>query len=141
MGGAAAGNRLHTSSANTVPRAGDIATRADFSTIRYAQCWEDADILLQGLAIQPHHVCLSIASAGDNTLSMLSRGPAHVIAIDLSPAQLACLELRIAAYRTLDHPELLRFIGSRPGDRRHESYALCRPQLPLAAQSFWDARR
>ena len=118
----------------------EIATQADFSVIRYAQCWEDADILLEALDPQPHHNCLSIASAGDNTLAILSRHPAHVVALDLNPAQIACLELRVAAYRLLDHPELLQFIGARPCERRHDYYARCRPHLPPAVQDFWDAR-
>ncbi len=92
---------------------GEIAQYADFSEIRYAQCWEDADVLLAALAVQPHHTCLSIASAGDNTLALLSRSPQRVIAVDLSPAQMACLELRVAAYRHLSHPELLVLLGSR----------------------------
>src|SRR5262249_13958095 len=96
----------------------EIAAKADFSGIRYAQCWEDADILLEGLAVGPGDVCLSIASAGDNTLSLLSGGPERVIALDLSPAQLACLELRVAGYRELSHPELLELIGSKPSQRR-----------------------
>jgi S-adenosylmethionine:diacylglycerol 3-amino-3-carboxypropyl transferase len=91
----------------------EVAARADFGGIRYAQCWEDADILLEALDIQPGAVCLSIASAGDNTLALLSKGPARVIALDLSRAQLACLELRVAAYRALDHAGLLELIGSR----------------------------
>src|SRR5216684_1368819 len=74
----------------------EVAARADFSGIRYAQCWEDADILLEGLDIQPGDICLAIASAGDNALAMLSRAPQRVIALDLSPAQLACVELRVA---------------------------------------------
>jgi S-adenosylmethionine-diacylglycerol 3-amino-3-carboxypropyl transferase len=118
----------------------EAAARADFSQIRYAQVWEDADILLDGLDIQPGHVCLSIASAGDNALAMLSRGPARVIAIDLSPAQLACLALRVAAYRELSHPELLELIGSRPSTRRDTLYARCRPALLPDARTFWDAR-
>ena len=85
----------------------EVATRAEFSQIRYAQVWEDADVLLEGLDIQPGHVCVSIASAGDNALAMLTRDPGRVIALDLSPAQLACLELRVAAFRELAHPELL----------------------------------
>ena len=36
----------------------------------YAQCWEDADVLLDALDIRPGHVCLSIASGGDNALAM-----------------------------------------------------------------------
>ena len=43
---------------------------------------------------------------------MLSRGPGRVIALDLSPAQLACVELRVAAYRELSHPELLEFLAA-----------------------------
>jgi S-adenosylmethionine-diacylglycerol 3-amino-3-carboxypropyl transferase len=86
-------------------------------------------------------VCLSIASAGDNALSMVSRAPEHVIAIDLSDAQLACLELRVAAYRELSHPELLELIGSSPSARRPELYRRCRSQLSTAVRSFWDAHR
>ncbi|OUC07660.1 S-adenosylmethionine:diacylglycerol 3-amino-3-carboxypropyl transferase, partial [Litorilinea aerophila] len=74
--------------------ASDPRAQVDFTFIRYAQCWEDADVLLQALAIQPHHTCLSIASAGDNTLAMVAQGPQRVIALDLNPAQLACLALR-----------------------------------------------
>jgi S-adenosylmethionine-diacylglycerol 3-amino-3-carboxypropyl transferase len=117
----------------------EIAAKADFSEIRYAQCWEDADILLEGLAIQPGDHCLSIASAGDNTLAMLSKSPGRVVAFDLNPAQLACLELRVAAYRALEHHELLELIGSRPSTRRPELYQRCRPLLASDARAFWDA--
>jgi S-adenosylmethionine-diacylglycerol 3-amino-3-carboxypropyl transferase len=117
----------------------EVANRADFSGIRYAQCWEDADILLEALDIQPGDVCLSIASAGDNTLAMLSRRPGRVIAVDLSPAQLACVELRVAAYRTLAHPELLELMGSTPSTRRAELYRRCRPLLSAPARDFWDS--
>lgn len=108
--------------------------------IRYAQCWEDADVLLGGLAIQPGDRCLAIASAGDNALAMLTRDPACVVAIDLSAAQLACLALRAAAYRRLTHGELLELVGSRPSDRRLALYACCRPALSGEVRAFWDAR-
>jgi S-adenosylmethionine-diacylglycerol 3-amino-3-carboxypropyl transferase len=130
----------------------EVASRADFSEVRYAQCWEDADILLDALDVGPGRVCLSIASAGDNTLSLLARGPARVVALDLNPSQLACLELRVAAYRTLTHPELLELIGSVPSTaspwgeragrgrgRRAGLYAHCRPVLSEQARAFWDA--
>ena len=51
----------------------EVARHVDFSAIRYAQCWEDADILLEALDIQEGDTCLSIASGGDNTLAMLTR--------------------------------------------------------------------
>ena len=58
----------------------EIAAKADFTGVRYAQCWEDADILVEALDVQPDDVVLSIASAGDNALALLSRGPARVVA-------------------------------------------------------------
>lgn len=121
----------------------EVEARADFSRVRYAQVWEDADILLEGLDIRPGHVCLSIASAGDNALAMLARGPEKVVALDLNPAQLACLELRVAAYRCLTHPELLALIGDAPpavGGSRADLYKRCRPWLSEDARRFWDAR-
>ena len=118
----------------------EVQAKADFTTIRYAQCWEDADILLEALDVQPGDVCLSIASAGDNALALLTRNPARVIALDLSPAQLACVDLRVAAYRALEHPELLELIGSIPSQRRRELYERCRPLLGDAARTFWDNR-
>jgi len=116
----------------------EIASRANFSHIRYAQCWEDADILLEALALQPGHTCLAIASAGDNVLAMLSKNPKRAIAVDLSPAQLACLELRVAAYRELEHPELLGLMGSRPWGDRQSLYQRCRSQLSGDVRHFWD---
>jgi S-adenosylmethionine-diacylglycerol 3-amino-3-carboxypropyl transferase len=117
-----------------------IETRADFSRVRYGQCWEDADVLLEALDPQPGHACLSIASAGDNTLALLARGPERVVAIDLSPAQLYCLELRVAAFGELAHAELLELIGSRPSRRRQQLYRRCRSQLSPDGREFWDCR-
>ena len=118
----------------------EAASRTDWSILRYAQCWEDADVLLGGLEPRPGDVCLSIASAGDNTLSLLASGAERVIAVDLNPAQLAAVKLRVAAYRELSHAELLELMGSRPSARRHRLYERCRSQLDRPAREFWDAR-
>src|SRR5687768_7151836 len=106
----------------------EAASRADFSQIRYAQVWEDADILLAALEVQPTDTVVSISSAGDNALALLGAGAARVVALDLNPAQLACLELRVSAYRTLSHAELLVLIGSRPGSAQDRTnlYQRCR---------------
>ena len=116
------------------------ASAIDFSSIRYAQCWEDADVLLEALDIRPGDTCLSIASAGDNTLAMLAKAPGRVIAVDVSAAQLACLQLRVAAYRSLEHGEVLELLGSVPSRRRDSLYRRCRPALSPEARRFWDAR-
>jgi S-adenosylmethionine-diacylglycerol 3-amino-3-carboxypropyl transferase len=116
----------------------------DFSFIRYAQVWEDADVLLEALNIQPDDVCFSIASAGDNALALLAQGPEKVVAVDLNAAQLACLELRVAAYRLLRYEELLALIGTQttepePANLRPQLYQRCRPELTPAAAAFWDS--
>ncbi|MEA5420369.1 DUF3419 family protein [Spirulina sp. CCNP1310] len=120
----------------------EIAKRADFSQIRYGQCWEDTDVLLKALAVEPGQVCLSIASAGDNTLALLTQEPKQVIAVDLNPAQLACLALRVAAYRQLNHDELLQLWGARPATRsqRFALYGRCRGVLTDGVRQFWDRR-
>ena len=118
----------------------EVQAKADFTGVRYAQCWEDADVLVEALDVQPGDVCLSIASAGDNAIALLTRHPSRVIALDLSPAQLACVELRVAGYRTLQHAERLELIGSTPSRRRRELYGRCRPSLGDAARAFWDGQ-
>jgi S-adenosylmethionine-diacylglycerol 3-amino-3-carboxypropyl transferase len=117
----------------------EVAGRASFERIRYAQCWEDADILVEALAPRAGDVCVSIASAGDNSFALLASAPARVVALDLSSAQLACVELRKAAYRELSHPELLELVGSRPSGRRIALYERC--HLPSFAKNFWEAHR
>src|SRR5256885_1885937 len=118
----------------------EVQGAADFSILRYAQVWEDADVLLDALDIQSGATCLTIASAGDNALAMLAKNPHRVVAIDLSPAQLACLELRIAAYKRLEYPELLELIGSHHSRRRLQLYHRCRHDLSSEARRFWDQR-
>ncbi len=117
-----------------------LVDEVDFTIIRYAQCWEDADVVLEALQVQPGDVCLSIASAGDNTLSLLANNPSKVVAIDLSASQLACLELRVAAYRNLLHAELLELMGARPSDRRRALYARLAPELSATTRKIWDAQ-
>jgi S-adenosylmethionine-diacylglycerol 3-amino-3-carboxypropyl transferase len=108
--------------------------------LRYAQCWEDADVLLEALDIRPGHACLSIASGGDNTLAILSRRPERVFAVDRNPAQIACLELKVAAYRLLEYEEVRELLGSLPSRRRERLYRRLRPSLSADARRFWDAR-
>jgi len=119
----------------------EAARHASFDIIRYAQCWEDADVLLGAFEARSGQTFVSIASAGDNTLALLTLDPERVYALDLSGAQLACLALRVAAFRTLDHAGLLELVGSRPSARRRELYATCRPALAAADRGFWDAHR
>lgn len=122
-------------------RASDrIEARASFDFVRYANCWEDAHVLCEALDARPGMRILSVASAGDNTLALLGEG-AEVVAADVSAAQLACLELRCAAFRRLDHAGVLAFLGVRRAEDRPGTYAALAPDLSPWARRFWDTRR
>ena len=116
----------------------EIASRTSFAKIRYAQVWEDGDILTEALAPQPGDHILSIASAGDNALALLANDPERVLAVDMNPSQIACVELRVAALRSLSHRELLQFVGSRPCEDRASLYQRARCHLSDDARTFWD---
>ncbi len=119
----------------------EIATKAKFDHIRYAQLWEDADVLCAALPQEAGKTLVSICSAGDNALAMLTLDPARVVVVDLSPAQIACLHLRIGAYRALAQPEFLELMGSRPGQNRSALLDRAIAALDTETQTFWQERR
>ena len=115
-----------------------IEERADFGHIRYASVWEDADILVSALRPEPGRRLLSIASGGDNAFALLAEG-AEVVAADLSPAQLAVVELKVAAFRELDYDALLAFLGVHPADDRMATFATLEKQISAGAREFFKA--
>ena len=68
-------------------------------------------MLLEALQIKSDDICLSIASAGDNTLSLLISQPKKVYALDINKTQLYCLELKMACFKALSYEEMLAFLG------------------------------
>jgi len=106
----------------------------------YGQCWEDAACLLAALDPGPHSQLLSIASGGENSLALLIRPGVRVLAIDRSPAQIAALELKVAAFRHLDHGEMLQLLGAHPVERqrRQQLYRRCLPHLSPETAAFWE---
>ena len=119
----------------------DIKNRASFDMIRYAQVWEDADLLVEALDIKENDTVLSIASGGDNTFALLAQNPAKVYALDLSNAQIACCHLRVCMYKHLSHREHLLFGGVVRGDidRIHIYNTILKPHLTTEVQFFWEA--
>lgn len=117
----------------------EIAQKMSLATIRYSQVWEDARLLRQGLQVGPGDRVLSIMSAGDNALDVLLAGAEAVVAIDMSPAQLALVELKLAAMRALDHADFVAFWGARAHDARGDLYRdELRAALDEPARAFWD---
>jgi len=115
-----------------------IENRASFESIRYANCWEDADLLCEALKPGESKRCLSIASGGDNSLALLAEG-AEVVAVDLSIAQLSLVELKVAAIRRLDREPLLAFLGIQPAQQRTSTYQGLALDLSDDARAYWNA--
>lgn len=111
-----------------------------FSLLRYANCWEDTDILLEGLQIRENEVGLSVASGGDNTLAMLIKNPKKIYAFDLNITQLYCLELKMACIRRLPYEETLAFLGLTDCNRL-KVYAALRNELSEVARNYFDNNR
>ena len=115
--------------------ASEIAQKASFEIIRYAQVWEDSEILLQ--ALKEKKRVLSIASAGDNLLALLSQEREQVVALDLNRTQLFLVELKVAAFKALEYQELLAFLGVHDTDDRLKT--LQKLSLSKEAQSYWSS--
>ena len=116
-----------------------IEDRARFDLVRYANVWEDAEVLRAALKPALGKRMLSIASAGDNAFVLLAAG-AEVVAADLSPAQLALVELKRTAIRHLGHKEALAFLGARQSGDRRPVYERLERDLSPRAREFWRER-
>lgn len=109
-----------------------------FSFIRYANCWEDSDILQEALDIKAGQVGLSVASGGDNTFALLLKNPKEIYAFDLNPTQLFCVELKMAAIRRLSYEDTLAFLGVMAQPARLKQYQTLRCDLSEKAQQYFD---
>ena len=105
--------------------------------IRYANCWEDADILLEGLNPEQGARILSIGSAGDNCFAFLANNPEVVIAVDINPVQLKLIELKKAAFITFDYNAFLEFLGYKESNNRKELFEKLIPNLKSTDIDFW----
>ncbi len=109
-----------------------------FSFIRYANCWEDSEILLKALDIKKGEVGLSIASAGDNTLAMLLCEPQKIYAFDLNETQLFCMELKMAAFKNLEYNDTLEFLGVHKSNDRLKLYDAVKGDISQKAREYFD---
>ena len=116
----------------------EVEDFAKFNLIRYAQVWEDADILREGLQINSNDNILSIASAGENSLALLIDNPKKVYAIDLNFNQIACTEFKKMAYKYLDYEEAMKLIGVFDCDTRVELYKKIKDQLSDEVKDYFN---
>lgn len=112
-----------------------------FDLIRYANCWEDAELLLHGLRPMAGDRIMSIASAGDNCFSLLTTAPAMVCAADLSHPQLFLTELKRAAFARFEYQDLRSFLGFSASTNRWKLYQSLKSSLQPSTQAYWNAHK
>jgi len=108
--------------------------------IHYAQCWEDPHSLTSALQITPGDDVVSIASGGDNSFALMLGNPRSLTAVDMNPAQIHLVELKMRAIQQLDYEDFIGFIGARPCRERIKLYCYLRPNLSRKAREYWDSQ-
>lgn len=113
-----------------------------FNGLVYPQIWEDPVVDMAAMEIEPHHHVVAISSGGCNVLSYLTANPAKVTAVDLSPAHVALVKLKIAGLMQLrDWRTFYRFFG----EARSRDNVLCyfndlRGVLDRDTIAYWEKR-
>jgi S-adenosylmethionine-diacylglycerol 3-amino-3-carboxypropyl transferase len=113
-----------------------------FSNLVYPQIWEDPLVDLEALQLTPETSVITIASGGCNVLSYSTAGPAQITAVDINPAHVALLKLKLAAARHLpDYETFFRFFGAadcRANVQVYQQHIL--PHLDSTTAQYWQAR-
>lgn len=106
--------------------------------IKYANCWEDADILLNALAPKEDSNILSIGSGGDNSFALLTTNPKKLTIVDYNIYQIYLIELKIAAFQVLEYNDLKQFLGFEPHKNRFVFYQGLKHLLSNNCKSYWN---
>jgi S-adenosylmethionine-diacylglycerol 3-amino-3-carboxypropyl transferase len=111
----------------------------NFDIIRYANCWEDAGMLLRAFEKTPPRNIAIVASAGDNALATLSANPESVLAFDISKPQLYLSELKQQAYAFLEREELLQLLGVSKATATQRTQLLdhIAQHLSASCRAYW----
>ncbi|HEY1629791.1 MAG TPA: DUF3419 family protein [Rhizomicrobium sp.] len=114
-----------------------------FKGFVYNQIWEDPDVDLEALALEPRHRIVTIASGGCNILNYLAADPAEIVAVDLNQNHVALSRLKLAALANLPtYEQFFRFFG-RANDKANRALfdSLLRRHLDPETLLYWNKHR
>ena len=113
-----------------------------FRGLVYTQIWEDPEVDLEALALQPDCHIVAIASGGCNVLSYLTGDPARITAVDLSSAHVALNRLKLVSANRLPSWEVFyRFFGVADDEANVAAYdRLIAPHLDSQSRAYWEGR-
>jgi S-adenosylmethionine-diacylglycerol 3-amino-3-carboxypropyl transferase len=105
----------------------------------YNVCWEDPRLDRIAMDLGPGARVAMIASGGCNALDYLLDDPSEILAVDVNPKQIALLELKIAAFSTLEHEDVFALFGdgAHPDAQRIYRERL-RELLSPRSRRIWD---
>jgi S-adenosylmethionine-diacylglycerol 3-amino-3-carboxypropyl transferase len=114
-----------------------------FSGLVYPQIWEDPEVDLAAMELEPHHRIATIASGGCNMLTYLAAGPASIDVVDLNASHIALNKLKLAAFAHLpSHPDVMRFFGLANEPSNSKAYTrFIAPHLDPVTRRYWEGRR
>jgi len=111
-------------------------------SVNYSMVWEDPKLLLNTAKNLQNPKILSISSAGDNALSLLSLSGSSVTAVDMSEPQNQLLKLKKVALSRFSHEDYLKLLGyleSSPS-KRLELYQKIKNELDNTCLIYWTAQ-
>jgi S-adenosylmethionine-diacylglycerol 3-amino-3-carboxypropyl transferase len=105
--------------------------------LKYSNCWEDAFLLTSSLRIKEDSKVMSIASAGDNSLMLLTEPPLELLCLDMNEIQLWVTQLKEQAIKLLAYEEFLQLMGFKSCDDRMQIYQKVYEHLSPEARNFF----
>ncbi len=111
-----------------------------FQGFVYNQIWEDPDVDMAALRIQPTSRIITIASGGCNVVNYLAANPAKVIAVDLNPNHIALTRLKLAALSHLPtYEDFFQFFGYANTKGNRENYdSFLVERLDETSRKYWE---
>lgn len=104
--------------------------------LKYSNCWEDSELLLRGLQPDGNSRIMSVASAGDNSLMLLTSLPLTMLCVDTSNVQLWVTQFKEQAIKHLSYLDFLKITGFIACHNRKTIYENIKPFLSPEADAF-----
>jgi S-adenosylmethionine-diacylglycerol 3-amino-3-carboxypropyl transferase len=113
-----------------------------FQGFVYNQIWEDPDVDMAAMKIEPHNTIITIASGGCNVVNYLEADPKRVIAVDLNPNHIALTRLKLTALRHLPtYQDFFQFFGMANAKENAELFdTFLVDRLDDATRKHWEKR-
>lgn len=114
----------------------------NFTKLVYPQIWEEPEVDMKALNIQPDDNLVCIASGGCNVLSYMTKEPANITALDLSPAHIALNKLKLVGIRhSPNYRTFFDFFGTGDNPSNINIYEVYyKPNLDAHTISYWESR-